>query len=177
MPLENVGTGALQRRRDAAARRRQTARRNSARAARHRSAAEADLTRVHVFELGVEDSIPEVAARYEAAPHVEYAHPDYRYRALAEPLPAVPVIPNDPFVEDPARAGFWREGSWGLAVPDLWGLARIRTLEAWNLLANPLADAGRGVVVAVVDSGIDHLHPDIAANVWINADEARQRDR
>jgi hypothetical protein len=29
----------------------------------------------------------------------------------------------------------------------------------------------------VVDSGIDHLHPDIAANVWINADEARQRDR
>ncbi|HYP23422.1 MAG TPA: S8 family serine peptidase, partial [Actinomycetota bacterium] len=45
-----------------------------------------------------------------------------------------------------------------------WGLTRIRANEAW-----PLA-TGEGITIAVVDSGVDLTHPDLAANVDVERD-------
>lgn len=45
-----------------------------------------------------------------------------------------------------------------------WGLARIRASEAW-----PVA-TGAGVTIAIVDTGVDLGHPDLAANVDIERD-------
>ena len=44
-----------------------------------------------------------------------------------------------------------------------WGLKKIGCESAWDL------SLGANVVVAVVDSGVDHNHPDIAQNMWKNA--------
>ncbi|HEX2196524.1 MAG TPA: S8 family serine peptidase [Actinomycetota bacterium] len=44
-------------------------------------------------------------------------------------------------------------------ISQQWGLARIRAQEAWATAT------GDGVTIAVVDSGVDLTHPDLAANV------------
>jgi len=56
------------------------------------------------------------------------------------------------------------------ALPDLggtnWALDVINTPEVWNQNIT-----GNGIVVAVVDSGVDYTHPDLDGNIWRNAGE------
>jgi subtilisin family serine protease len=56
------------------------------------------------------------------------------------------------------------------AVPDLgnidWGLDMVNAPEVWAQ-----GYTGQNVVVAVVDSGVDYSHPDLAANIWVNSAE------
>jgi len=56
------------------------------------------------------------------------------------------------------------------ALPNLggtnWALDVINAPEVWNQNIT-----GNGIVVAVVDSGVDYTHPDLDGNIWRNADE------
>ncbi len=47
----------------------------------------------------------------------------------------------------------------------LWGLQKIQMESAWDTAR------GTGVLAAVIDTGIDYTHPDLAANVWVNPGE------
>jgi len=47
-----------------------------------------------------------------------------------------------------------------------WGLQKIQSPPAWDIFTG--AD---NVVVAVVDTGVDREHPDLADNMWVNEDE------
>jgi len=58
------------------------------------------------------------------------------------------VTPNDPFF-----------GSQ-------WGLGASRAPEGWAFTTG-----GAEVVVAVIDTGVRYLHPDLAANIWTNPGE------
>ncbi len=109
----------------------------------------ADLANLYVLEIPKSMDVAEAARKLAADPHVEYAQPNYAVSAS--------LVPNDPY--------FSSTGSWGQAEDDLWGIKKIAASTAWD------TQQGDGAVVAVVDSGLDTAHPDIAANVWRNSDE------
>ncbi len=45
--------------------------------------------------------------------------------------------------------------------PQQWGLPAIRAPQAWDV-----SRGSSGAIAAVIDTGIDYTHPDLAANVW-----------
>lgn len=108
-----------------------------------------DLTPIYRVRLGPGVDPAQAAELYRADPHVEWAQPDLLLQA--------DFVADDPF--------FHSSGSWGQPYADLWGLLRIRAPEAWQ------HTRGEGAVIAVVDSGLDYTHPDIADNVWVNPGE------
>jgi subtilisin family serine protease len=109
-----------------------------------------DLTSVYFIEVPAGTDVRAMALAYASNENVEYAAPD--------PLASVDALPNDPYL----FTGY----SWRQDYPDLWAIHRIGAPAAWD------AATGATVVVAVVDTGLDHAHADIAANVWTNEAEA-----
>ncbi len=114
----------------------------------------------HTYLLQTVDPAEDVQAfcrLLQADPHVEYAEPNYVAR--------VHFHPNDPY----DNTG--QPGSWGQPEPDLWGLQKLQTEQAWDVTQGLKPD-GQPIVVAVIDSGVDYSHPDIANNIWMNPQEA-----
>jgi beta propeller repeat protein len=128
--------------------------RPSGRAGRATRAGVPDLSAVYRISLAPGSDAASAAARYAADPHVAWAHASV---AMAPDLAA-----DDPFLAS--------SGSWGQPYRDLWGILRVRAPEAWDLTQ------GQGVVVAVIDTGIDTAHPDLAANLWVNPGEDVDHD-
>jgi subtilisin family serine protease len=83
-------------------------------------------------------------------PAVVYAEPNYIVHSTAVPA-------------DPRFGELWGLQNLGQVVNGVAGTsgADIGAASAWNR-----STGSRANVVAVVDSGIDYTHPDLAANVW-----------
>lgn len=109
-----------------------------------------------------------VVAEYSALPEVEYAEPDYAitldpqedegYEAEETDETVARshsgTTPNDPMFDQ----------QWALAnTGDREGKAQadIKALTAWEK-----TKGSNKVVVAVLDSGVDYLHPDLKNNMW-----------
>ncbi|MGA9519887.1 MAG: S8 family peptidase [Myxococcaceae bacterium] len=87
-------------------------------------------------------------------PSVEYVAPNVVYHLLARP--------NDLSADD------WGLDNTGQTVQSSVGKADadIDAPEAWAIRSD-----ASNVVVAVIDTGIDYTHPDLAANIWTNPGE------
>ncbi|HEY5446828.1 MAG TPA: S8 family serine peptidase, partial [Pyrinomonadaceae bacterium] len=91
-----------------------------------------------------------VAAEYRALPQVEYAEAVFEISA-----DDAPVTPRDPrFAEQWA---LFNDGSRG----GIKG-ADISAMHAWHVTTG-----SDNVVVAVLDSGVDYTHSDLASNIWV----------
>jgi len=102
-----------------------------------------DLSQIYTLDIDPETDVFEAALDFQKDPNVEYAHPNYIASSM--------FVPNDPYYSS--------SGAWGQAFDDLWGLKIIQTEQAWDV------NQGDDVVVAVVDTGVDYNHPDIASNM------------
>ncbi|RPJ53945.1 MAG: hypothetical protein EHJ95_01235, partial [Methanobacteriota archaeon] len=109
------------------------------------------IARTQIVQLPPGRSVADAIAFYEQQPEVLYAEPDYVVHAVS--------VPNDP------QLGYL----WGLHNTGQTGGtadADIDAPEAWEI-----ATGSTSVVVAVVDTGIEASHPDLAGNLWTNSGE------
>ncbi len=119
------------------------------RGARRRPVALPDLANVFVLDLAPDADVPRVVAALVADPAVLAAEPDqYAHAAF---------VPDDPRFT--CASPHCAPGDWQ------WALHRIRAPEAWE------SARGDGVVVAILDTGINRGHLDLGANVWSNPAE------
>jgi subtilisin family serine protease len=106
---------------------------------------------LRVVDLEAGTDVASALAAFRADPAVLYAQPNYRLSAQ--------LTPNDPGFDN--LWGMHNAGQTG-GVPD----ADIDAPEAWDTWT------GNGsTIVAVIDTGIDYTHPDLAANMWTNPGE------
>jgi subtilisin family serine protease len=91
----------------------------------------------------------------ERDPRVAYADPNFVLHAAD--------LPNDPFLPQLwALDNTGQTVNWTAGTPD----ADIDAKEAWNV-----STGSPDVTVAVIDTGVEVTHPDLAANIWVNEGE------
>ena len=111
-------------------------------------------------------SVQSVLRSLENSPEVEFAEPNYIYRAIGTQEALNFATPNDPRFEE-----LWGLNNTGGNEPG--GTSRgvegadVSAFRAWEV-----TKGSRNVKIAVIDTGIDYNHPDLAANMWVNEAEA-----
>ncbi len=105
----------------------------------------------HRVELPSEVALEDALALYQACPNVVYAEPNY--------VLSVTQLPDDTRFSE-----MWGLENTGQTLGKID--ADIDADYAWDVTT------GSGeTVVAVIDTGINYNHPDLAANMWVNSGE------
>jgi subtilisin family serine protease len=100
------------------------------------------MTRQRIEKVKVREGLPEAEALRLYGASPFVDHVERH--ALRYPL----KMPNDPlFIEQ-------------------WGLAKIAAPAAWNF-----TQCEPGILIAVIDTGVDYHHPDLLQNIWLNPAE------
>ena len=97
-------------------------------------------------------SVQEAIQNYMTDPNVEYAEPNYTLCASK--------VPNDPYFRN--QWALHNDGTYagGTAGAD------IKAPSAWDITTG-----SSSIVIAVLDTGIDYTHEDLANNIWRNHGE------
>ena len=96
-----------------------------------------------------------VAAQYRGLPEVEYAEAIFEISADGFDSAESPITPRDPRFSE--QWALFNDGSRGGTTG-----ADISATHAWAVTTG-----SDKVVVAVLDSGVDYTHSDLASNMWI----------
>lgn len=109
---------------------------------------ERDLSQLYLLQMNAEKAMEtqQLIERLSALPEVEFAEPNYKAYITAD---------ANSFGYEPLFSQLW--GLSAINMPQLWGVKTI---------------SQKRPVIAILDTGIDIAHPDLAANVWTNAAEA-----
>jgi subtilisin family serine protease len=99
-----------------------------------------------------------IVAEYSKLPEVEYAEPNFEINLEEAEGPLVPVLPHDPQFEN----------QWALSNSGQNGGKKGADISA--TLAWATTTGTDNLVVAVLDTGVDYTHEDLAANMWARPD-------
>jgi subtilisin family serine protease len=88
-------------------------------------------------------SVPTVLEEIRSFPFVVQADANYAY-----PFSELTRIPSDP------------------EMPGQWHHEAIRSFRGWAL-----AQGDEDIEIAIIDSGVDYVHPDLVDNIWVNPGE------
>jgi subtilisin family serine protease len=102
-----------------------------------------DLSLNYVLTFDHALDMESMAALFEATGKVEYAEPDY--------IMPVYRTPNDQY------------------LGQQWTMNRVQAPQAWNLI--PENPSNPGMIIAIIDSGVDWNHPDLINRIWVNPGE------
>ncbi len=102
-----------------------------------------NLKRTYLLRFAPDAPLEDIKVVYEQSPLIEVVEYNYLRPTLADP-----ILPNDPM------------------YPDQWNLPLMKVPQAWAI-----EKGDRNVVIAIIDSGIDYRHDDLAPKAWINPGE------
>ena len=126
------------------------------------------LDRWYSFDLSPGSNVATVLAALAADGAVEAAEPDYLFKLSSlldgqsggGPQGDASIASLPSAETDPAYGQQWHLGA--VKAPEAWA-----HLESLGLPAGGRSD----IVIAVIDTGVDYTHPDLAANMWVNTAE------
>ncbi len=101
----------------------------------------------HDVKLPAGVSVPQAVRSLRANPKVAYANPNYLASAST-------VNPNDPGSSQPPKLHGWRIDQWNFLAPTGSAPGGANIQGAWQNAQDAGVSGGRGVTVAVLDTGI-----------------------
>lgn len=112
-----------------------------------------NLSKLYCFRASKDTQVDMYHAieQLQALDEVEFAEPNYIVYALASD--------SGTYVSEPLYSQQW--GPAAIGLPALWDKPKITTKRP---------------VIAIIDTGVDIEHPDLAANIWTNEKEANGVD-
>ncbi|MEZ4960682.1 MAG: S8 family serine peptidase [Saprospiraceae bacterium] len=120
-----------------------------------RVAGKVDLSLIGELEFAETTNVPALCRQLMATGQFEYVEPRMIYKTAGDPqanwadmLPSLalpPFTPNDPM------------------VGQQWHLEKIKAFDAWDI-----EQGDTSVLIAIVDTGVDYNHPDLAGNIAVN---------
>ena len=102
-----------------------------------------NLKRIYLLRFAPDAPLEALKAAYQQNPLVEAVEYNYLRPTLADT-----IVPNDP------------------KYPEQWSLPLMKLPQAWAI-----EKGNRSVVIAIIDSGIDYKHHDLAPKAWRNPRE------
>lgn len=138
---------------------------------------ERDLSRLCRFVMEDPTQTYELIEALNELKEVEFAEPNYLAFALGSEslemptLPINPISPISPTLDDGSKPGNYHN-TWAYThsplYPLQWGISAVHLPELWAADNN---NNDERAIIAILDTGVDIDHPDLAANIWTNPGE------
>ncbi|MDD3732802.1 MAG: S8 family serine peptidase, partial [candidate division Zixibacteria bacterium] len=125
-----------------------------------------NLKNILILEFSGGENINSLAEEYNGLEEVAYAHPDWQ--AELYDTPDDPLYIYQWALNNTGQSYYVRSDSITHGLPDA-------DIDAQEVFVNP-PDNTRTVIVAMIDTGVDLEHPDLAAHLWTNANEIANND-
>ena len=133
---------------------------------------ERDLSRLCRFVMQDPTQTYELIDALKALEEVEFAEPNYMAFALGMESTEIPYAPAIETENDGGRPnGYFNTYAYTHEpmYPLQWGLQAVKLPQLWA--ADTVTSNNSRPIIAILDTGVDIDHPDLAANIWTNPGE------